>query len=66
VQRRFPSRSGKECGEIPTGKVVVVTQRQAVGKPGFSRFYRPGDLYLNGECTDDEGYYIQQGNLVPL
>lgn len=66
VQRRFVSRSGKECGEIPTGKVVVVTQRQAVGKPGFSRFYRPADLYLNGECTDDEGYYIQQGNLVPL
>jgi glucose/arabinose dehydrogenase len=66
VQRRFVSRSGKECGEIPTGKVVVVTQRQAVGKPGFSRFYRPADLYLNGECTDADGYYIQQGNLVLL
>jgi hypothetical protein len=62
----FVSRTAKECGEIPTGKVVVVTQRQAVGKPGFSRFYRPADLYLNGECTDDEGYTIQQGNLVPL
>lgn len=66
VQRRFVSFSGKECGVIPTGKVVVVTQRQAVAKPGFSRFYRPADLYLNGECTDADGYYIQQGFLVPL
>jgi glucose/arabinose dehydrogenase len=66
VQRRFVSRSGKECGEIPAGKVVVVTQRQAVARPGFSRFYRPADLYLNGECTDADGYYIQQKFLVPL
>ena len=66
VQRKFVSRSGKECGVIPAGKVVVVTQRQAVAKPGFSRFYRPADLYLNGECTDADGYYIQQGFLVPL
>ncbi len=66
VQRSFVSRGGKECGAIPAGKVVVVTQRQAVAKPGFSRFYRPADLYLNGECSDADGYYIQQGNLVPL
>jgi glucose/arabinose dehydrogenase len=66
VERRFFSRAGAECGEIPANKVVVVTQRQAVAKPGFSRFYRPADLYLNGECTDADGYYIQQGNLVPL
>jgi glucose/arabinose dehydrogenase len=66
VQRSFVSRDGRECGVIPAGKVVVVTQRQAVAKPGFSRFYRPADLYLNGECTDDDGYYIQQRFLVPL
>jgi glucose/arabinose dehydrogenase len=66
VQREFVDRSGKECGVIPAGKVVVVTQRQAVAMPGFSRFYRPADLYLNGECTDADGYYIQQRNLVPL
>ena len=51
---------------IPAGKVVVVTQRQAVAKPGFSRFTRPADLYLNGECTDADGYYIQRGFPVPL
>jgi glucose/arabinose dehydrogenase len=64
--RKFLARSGKECGEIPTGKVVVVTQRNAVDKPGFSRFFRPADTFLNGECTDDDGYYIHQEFLVPL
>lgn len=64
--RKFVARSGKECGEIPAAKVVVVTQRTAVDKAGFSRFYRPADPYLNGECTDDDGYYIQQNDLVPL
>ena len=44
----------------------MVTQRQRRSKPRFSRFYRPADLYLNGECTDADGYYIEQGNLVPL
>ncbi len=66
VERRFESRQGKECGKIPTGKVVVVLEAQAIGKAGFSRFYRPADLYLNGECKDDDGYYIPQRNLVPL
>ncbi|WP_315762179.1 MULTISPECIES: PQQ-dependent sugar dehydrogenase [unclassified Bradyrhizobium] len=64
--RKFFARDGKECGEIPFGKVVVVTQRSADGKPGFSRFFRPADTYLNGTCTDDDGYYIQQQFLVPL
>lgn len=64
--RKFVARSGKECGEMPAAKVVVVTQRIAVDKAGFSRFYRPADQYLNGECTDDDGYYIQQNDLVPL
>jgi len=66
VQRTFFSKTDKECGEIPTTKVVVVTQRNAVGKPGFSRFYRPADIFLNGECTDADGYYIRQDFLVPL
>jgi glucose/arabinose dehydrogenase len=66
VIRKFFSKTGKECGEIPTTKVVVVTQRQALDKPGFSRFYKPADIFLNGECTDANGYYIQQTFLVPL
>jgi glucose/arabinose dehydrogenase len=65
-ERKFFSKTGKECGEIPTTKVVVVTQRNAVDKPGFSQFYRPADPFLNGECTDADGYYIQQNFLVPL
>jgi glucose/arabinose dehydrogenase len=66
VHRKFFSKTDKECGEIPTTKVVVVTQKNAAGKPGFSRFYRPADVFLNGECTDAEGYYIRQDFLAPL
>lgn len=65
-QRKFFGRTNRECGEIPAAKVVVVTQRSAVDKPGFSRFFRPADPYLNGECTDDDGYYIRQDFLVPV
>ncbi|MCG2643650.1 PQQ-dependent sugar dehydrogenase [Bradyrhizobium sp. WYCCWR 12678] len=65
-QRKFFSRANKECGEIPAAKVVVVTQRNAVDKPGFSRFFRPADPYLNGDCSDDDGYYIRQDFLVPV
>ncbi|MCA1410850.1 PQQ-dependent sugar dehydrogenase [Bradyrhizobium sp. NBAIM20] len=65
-QRKFFSKANKECGEIPAGKVVVVTQRSAVDRPGFSRFFRPADPYLNGECTDGDGYYIRQELLVPV
>ena len=65
-QRKFVSKANKECGEIPAAKVVVVTQRSAVEKPGFSRFFRPADPYLNGECSDDDGYYIRQEFLVPV
>ena len=66
VSREFFSKSDKLCGEIPTVKVVVVTQRQAVDKPGYSRFYKPADQFLNGECSDEDGYYIKQEFLVPL
>ncbi|MFK4385676.1 glucose/arabinose dehydrogenase [Bradyrhizobium sp. USDA 3397] len=65
-QRKFFSKANKECGEIPAGKVVVVTQRDAVDRPGFSRLFRPADPYLNGECTDGDGYYIRQELLVPV
>jgi glucose/arabinose dehydrogenase len=65
-QRKFVGKTNKECGEIPAAKVVVVTQRNAVDKPGFSRFFRPADPYLNGECSDDDGYYIRQEFLVPV
>lgn len=65
-QRRFFSKNDKECGEIPTTKVVVVTQKNAVDKPGYSKFYRPADPFLNGECIDTDGYYIRQNFLVPL
>ncbi|VIO79226.1 PQQ-dependent sugar dehydrogenase [Bradyrhizobium ivorense] len=65
-ERQFFSKEGKVCGEIPTTKVVVVTQKDATGKPGFSRFYRPADPFLNGDCSDGDGYYIQSNYLVPL
>lgn len=65
-QRKFFSQANKECGEIPAAKVVVVTQSNAVDKPGFSRFFRPADPYLNGECSDGDGYYIRQEFLVPV
>jgi Glucose / Sorbosone dehydrogenase len=66
VDRVFFSRGGKECGTIPTGTVVVMVEKAAKNKPGFSRIYRPADLYLNGDCSDDDGYYLEQNNLVPL
>lgn len=65
-ERKFFSKAGKECGEIPVGKVVVVTQRNALDKPGYSRLYRPADHFLNGDCSDQDGYYIRQDVLVPL
>jgi glucose/arabinose dehydrogenase len=66
VNRRFVSREGHECGTIPSDTVVVVVDRQPKEKPSFSRIYRPADLYLNGECADADGYYIEQVNLVAL
>jgi glucose/arabinose dehydrogenase len=66
VDRRFVNRVGHECGTIPSDTVVVVVDRQPKEKPPFSRIYRPADLYLNGECTDADGYYIEQVNLVAL
>jgi hypothetical protein len=66
VDRKFYDRSGKTCGAIPTNTVVVVTAKAAREKPGFGRIHRPADIYLNGECTDDDGYYLEQSNFAPL
>ena len=66
IERKFRDRSGHECGAIPINTVVVVVDRSPKEKPAFSRIYRPADLYLNGECTDANGYYIEQNNLVAL
>lgn len=66
VDRTFYDRTGKICGAIPTNMVTVVVDKAAKEKPGFSRIYRPADIHLNGECTDDNGYYLEQSNLVPL
>jgi hypothetical protein len=66
VERRFRNNAGRVCGELPARAIVVVVARKAREKPNFSRIYRPADLYLNGECSEDDGYYIEQGNLVPL
>jgi hypothetical protein len=66
VDRRFVNRAGHQCGTIPSDTVVVVVDRQPREKPSFSRIYRPADLYLNGECADADGYYIEQNNLVAL
>jgi hypothetical protein len=35
-------------------------------RPSFSRISRPADLYLNGECTDANGYDIGQNSLARL
>jgi hypothetical protein len=51
---------------IPSNMVVVVVDRHPKEKPSFNRIYRPADLYLNGTCTDANGYYIEQNNLDPL
>jgi glucose/arabinose dehydrogenase len=66
IERKFRDRAGHECGAIPSNMVVVVLDAHPKEKPAFSRIYRPADLYLNGECTDANGYFIERANLVPL
>jgi hypothetical protein len=66
VDRKFRDSAGHECGAIPSNTIVVVVDRRPKEKLGFSRLYRPADLYLNGECADANGYYIEQNNLVPF
>ena len=66
VERNFRDRSGKFCGAIPSGRVVVVVDKDAPEKPGFSRIYRPADIFLNGECADGDGYYLETRYLDSL
>jgi glucose/arabinose dehydrogenase len=66
IDREFWDRAGHECGAIPSDTVVVVVDKHPAEKPGFSRIYRPADPYLNGKCTDANGYYVEQANLVAL
>jgi glucose/arabinose dehydrogenase len=66
VSRVFYNRHDKTCGEIPTGKIVLVINPNPRTKPGSSRILKPADIYLNGECSDDDGYYLEQKSLVPL
>ena len=47
-------------------KAIVGTQRQPVDNPDYSRFYQPADQFLNHDCTDSDGYYIEQAFLVLL
>jgi glucose/arabinose dehydrogenase len=57
VARPLLNRAGHTCGSIPDQTLLVVI-RTPPEKPGFSRIYRPADQYLNGECTDEQGYYV--------
>jgi glucose/arabinose dehydrogenase len=66
IDRKLFDRAGHECGAIPGNMVAVVVDINPKEKPSFSRIFRPADLYLNGECTDANGYYIEQDNLVAL
>jgi glucose/arabinose dehydrogenase len=66
IVRAFRDRNGHECGAIPGKTIVVVVDKHPKEKLGFSRIYRPADLYLNGECTDANGYYIEQNDLAAL
>ena len=54
------NRAGGLCGLVPNETIVVVVDRRPQEKPGFSRIFRPADQYLNGDCTDDQGYYVSQ------
>jgi glucose/arabinose dehydrogenase len=59
------NRAGRVCGSIPNNTLVVVLDKSAGDKPGFSRIFRPADQYLNGECADGDGYYVTTSVLAP-
>ena len=54
------NRASKVCGSLPNNTLVVVVDKRPKEKPQFSRIYRPADQHLNGECSDDDGYYVEQ------
>ena len=60
IARDVQNRAGKVCGSLPNNTVVVVLDKNPQEKPLFSRIFRPADQYLNGECGDDGGYYVEQ------
>jgi glucose/arabinose dehydrogenase len=66
VARDVHDRSGRVCGSIPNNTLVVIVERSPKEKPSFSRIFRPADQYLNGECHDGDGYYIEQRYLGSL
>ncbi len=66
VARDLRNRAGKVCGSLPNGTLVVVVDRSPKEKPLFSRIFRPADQYLNGDCVDGGGYYIEQKYLGGL
>jgi hypothetical protein len=59
VARNFSDRAGKVCGSLPNNTVVVVIDKHPKENPQFSRIFRPADQYLNGECADAGGYYVE-------
>ncbi len=58
VAQSFHNKAGKVCGSLPNHTLVVVVEETPKGKPGLNRIFRPADKYLNGECVDEDGYYI--------
>jgi hypothetical protein len=66
IEHEFRDRAGHECGAIPSDMIVVVIDNHPAEKPTLSCIFRPADLYLNGECTDANGYTIEQNDLAAL
>ena len=63
VLQQIRNRVNKVCGSIPNGVIVVVVEKSPRERPGTARIFRPADKYLNGECTDDDGYYLPANRL---
>jgi hypothetical protein len=66
VARGIQNRVNKVCGSLPNNTVVVVVDKRPSEKPQFSRIFRPADQYLNGDCGDGDGYYVEQRFLSNL
>ncbi|MBV9460925.1 MAG: sugar dehydrogenase, partial [Bradyrhizobium sp.] len=66
VAQKIAGRTKPDCGSIPNNTLVVVVDKSPREKPGFSRIFRPADLFLNGECLDSDGYYVPVKKLGPV